>query len=97
MRDRLKAPSVTDTLGRRAFSVNKVEGFTHHCRQAMTPEEVLRGGPALEDEATDASSFVRAIADVEVSIVSVGVLNGVWGIGALVVDGWDRWKCEGLI
>ena len=97
MRDRLKRPSVTDTLGRRAFSANKVERFTHHCLQAMTPEEVLREGPALEDEATEASVFGCAIADVEGSKVSVGVVRGGWGTGALVVGGWDKWKCEELI
>jgi hypothetical protein len=64
----------------------------------MTPEEVLRGGPALDDEATDASVFECAIADVEGSKVSVAVLKGVWGIGTCVVGGgWDKWKCEGLI
>ena len=68
--------------------------MTHHCRQAMTPEEVLRGGP----ESTDGSGFETAIADVGGSITSVGEFKGGWGIGALVVaGGWDRWKCEGLI
>lgn len=63
----------------------------------MTPEEVLREGPALEDEATEASVFGCAIADVEGSKVSVGVVRGGWGTGALVVGGWDKWKCEELI
>jgi len=61
--------------------------MTHHCRQAMTPEEALRGGPALDDEATDASGFETAIADVEGSIMSAGEFKGGWGIGALVVGG----------
>jgi hypothetical protein len=53
----------------------------------MTPEEALRGGPALDDEATDGSALECAIADVEGSKVSVAVLRGVWGIGAVVVGG----------
>jgi len=53
----------------------------------MTPEEALRGGPALDDEATDASGFETAIADVEGSIMSAGEFKGGWGIGALVVGG----------
>ena len=64
----------------------------------MTPEEVLREGPALDDEATDASAFEWAITDVEWSKVSVAVLNDAWGKGALVEGGgWDKWKCEGLM
>ena len=64
----------------------------------MTPEEVLRGGPTLDDEATEASAFEWAIKDVEGSKVAVAVLKGAWGIGALVEGGgWDKWKCEGLI
>lgn len=57
----------------------------------MTPEETLREGGALEDEGTEASTFGRAIADVEGSIVSAGEVNSGWGIGALdVADVWDR-------
>ena len=64
----------------------------------MTPEDVLRGGPALDDEATDSSAVEWAITDVEGSKVSVAVLNGAWGKGALAVGGgWDKWKCEGLM
>jgi hypothetical protein len=74
-------------LGAGLFSVITDRAITHHCRQAMTPEEVLRGGPALDDEATDASALECAIADVEGSKVSVAVLRGVWGIGAVVVCG----------
>lgn len=84
-------------MGEGHSPANKAERFTHHCLQAMTPEEVLRGGPALEDEAMEGSAFGCAIAEVEGSKMSVGVVRGGWGIGALVVGGWDKWKCEGLI
>jgi hypothetical protein len=71
---------------------------THHCWQAITPEETLRAGPALEDEVMDGSVAATGVTDVGECTVSAGEPKGGWGTGAFgIVGGWERWKCEGLI
>jgi hypothetical protein len=64
---------------------------TYHCWQAMTPEERLREGPALDDEVMERSVLATGVADVGGSTASTGDPKGGWGGRTLaIVGGWDR-------